>query len=190
MIGIDEVGRGCWAGPLLVVAARQNGTLSSDVKDSKKLTSKKRKALVGEIMMACDIGEGWVSAREIDEVGLGQAMRLGVDRALQALACGDQESIIMDGSVNYCSPKFTNVQVIIKADAIHPVVSAASIYAKVVRDAYMAQQAESFPDYGFEKHVGYGTSLHAERLAKHGPSQLHRYSFKPVRVIHELHITR
>src|SRR4051812_6898730 len=102
MIGIDEVGRGCWAGPLLVVAARVSSTLPQGLKDSKKLNKKQRENLFSYIHLSCDLGEGWVSAPEIDTLGLTGAMKLGVARALTAIQAENSEEIIMDGLINYC----------------------------------------------------------------------------------------
>jgi ribonuclease HII len=182
VIGIDEVGRGCWAGPLLVVAARQKTELPTGVADSKVVSKPKREALFDAIGLSCDIGAGWVQPAEVDQLGLTEAMRLGVDRALSALEAAQDEPIIMDGNINYCAPEFTNVQCVVDADATHPIVSAASIYAKVLRDRYMAQAAIDYPGYGFEKHVGYGTKVHQLALATLGICELHRQSYKPVQV--------
>lgn len=183
IVGIDEVGRGCWAGPLLVVAARSHTSLPKGLADSKVLTKKQRESLIDHIKISCEIGEGWVQPEEIDELGLAGAMRLGVSRALIAINAGFGDEIIMDGAVNYCSEEFMNVSSVIKADQLHPIVSAASIYAKVTRDAHMARIAQFYPYYGFEQHVGYGTSLHQQALKVHGVSALHRKSFKPIRAL-------
>lgn len=180
MIGIDEVGRGCWAGPLLVVAARQVSALPLGLKDSKLLSKKQRENLFAEIIQTCELGEGWVYPTEIDELGLSGAMKLGVARALAAIHVTNDEEIIMDGNINYCDATFTNVQTVIKADNLYPIVSAASIYAKVLRDNEMAEQARLYAGYGFELHVGYGTKSHREALQKLGVCDLHRKSYKPV----------
>jgi ribonuclease HII len=186
IIGIDEVGRGCWAGPLLVVAARASKDLPNGLADSKLLTKKRREQLHGLIIQSCDLGEGWVQPDEIDEIGLAQAMRLGVERALTALEASSDGAIIMDGIVNYCPGEFVNVEMIAKADSQHPIVSAASIYAKVKRDQHMAWLAKVYPDYQFEKHVGYGTKLHQAMLESYGPSKIHRMSYKPLKQLLEL----
>lgn len=180
MIGIDEVGRGCWAGPLLVVAARQAATLPAGLADSKALKRAQREDLVAGIQASCDLGEGWVQPAEIDELGLTVAMHLAVRRALEALDAQSDEAIIMDGNINYCPEQFTNVQCIVKADADYPIVSAASIFAKVSRDQKMAQFAEQFPGYGFAEHVGYGTKVHLAALQTLGVTELHRRSYKPI----------
>lgn len=180
MIGIDEVGRGAWAGPLLVVAARAFRELPLGLTDSKQLSAKKRELLNLEIIKTCELGEGWVEASEIDEIGLSAAMRLGVSRALKAIGARVDAEIIMDGPINYCPSEFSKVQTIVKADALHPVVSAASIYAKVTRDRQMKQLAKTHPLYGFEKNVGYGTALHISSLNAIGVCQQHRKSYKPI----------
>lgn len=180
MVGIDEVGRGCWAGPLLVVAARQTAELPQGVADSKVLSKKKREALFFDISLACDMGEGWVPAAEIDKVGLTKAMYLGVERALLALNASADEEMVMDGNINYCLPSYFNSTAVIDADATHPIVSAASIYAKVLRDKYMAELSIEYARYQFGKHVGYGTKLHNEMLKIYGVSDIHRKSYKPI----------
>ena len=178
--GIDEVGRGCWAGPLLVVAARAKHALPDGLNDSKLLSKIKRESLIEAIKASCELGEGWVQPEEIDELGLTRAMKLGVSRALMSLGVLPDEEIVMDGLINYCPEEFTSVKTIAKADQTHPIVSAASIYAKVTRDAHMVRAAQFHPFYGFEKHVGYGTAIHQAALKIHGVSKIHRKSFKPV----------
>ena len=180
MIGIDEVGRGCWAGPMLVVAARQKAELPNTLKDSKKMTAQQRELSIDAITKSCDIGEGWVSAEEIDSLGLTKATRLGVDRALQQISASNNEEIIMDGGINFCPEVFGNVRCAVKADDLYPIVSAASVYAKVLRDKKMKDLSKVYPHYGFEKHVGYGTKQHSEALKERGACQIHRKSYKPV----------
>lgn len=180
IIGVDEVGRGCWAGPLLVVAAQSVYELPEGLKDSKLLSRMKREALIKQITFACKLGEGWVQPEEIDELGLSNAMRLAVSRALIDVGSSLTTEIVIDGNINYCPGEYTNSRAVVDADATHPIVSAASIYAKVTRDAHMARLAQFYPEYGFDKHVGYGTKLHKDMLAKHGVSKIHRKSYKPV----------
>lgn len=183
MIGIDEVGRGCWAGPLLVVAARQIGELPLKLTDSKSLTKVQREKLFFDIELACDLGEGWVEPEEIDKFGLSKAMFLGVERALVNLGSTTNDQVIMDGSVNYCPVSYSRVKCVVKADSHFPIVSAASVYAKVKRDALMKKMAEKYPKYQFDKHVGYGTKLHSELLKQYGISPIHRVSYKPIRAL-------
>ena len=180
LLGIDEVGRGCWAGPLLVVAARANRVLPTGLADSKVLSKNKREFLYDKIVDTCSLGEGWVQPHEIDSIGLAKAMYLGVSRALMELGTMLDEHIILDGIVNYCSPEFTHVEVMPRADKFSPIVSAASIYAKVTRDKHMERVGQFYPEFSFEKHVGYGTELHLDMLKKHGVTNVHRRSFKPI----------
>lgn len=181
MIGIDEVGRGCWAGPLLVVAARLKGELPEGVKDSKLIPRKKREELLDPIRAVCDIGEGWVMPSEIDRLGLTKAMHLATARALEDLGAKADETIVFDGNVNYCNSKFVRASAVIDADALFPIVSAASIVAKVLRDRYMADLPERYKIYEFASHVGYGTKDHSRLLREHGICDLHRRSFKPIK---------
>lgn len=182
MIGVDEVGRGCWAGPLLVVAARQTGELPSGLKDSKLLAKAQRAAIYELLSTKCEFGEGWVSAAEIDRLGLAKALRLGVARSLERLQAQINEEIIMDGAVNYCSKKYENARCLVDGDNLLPIISAASIYAKVTRDKFMAELAKKHPRYGFESHVGYGTKAHRLALKTHGALKyIHRYSYSPIK---------
>lgn len=183
VIGIDEVGRGSWAGPLLVVAAYARADLPESLADSKLLSKQQREMLIDDIKTSCKLGEGWVQPEEIDEHGLARAMRIGVSRALIMLAPAFGEEIIMDGLVNYCPPEFTNVKCVVNADGLHPIVSAASIYAKVQRDRHMVRLSQLYPVYRFDKHAGYGTKLHSNMLKAHGPCRIHRKSYKPVQLL-------
>ncbi|PJE65439.1 ribonuclease HII [Candidatus Saccharibacteria bacterium CG10_big_fil_rev_8_21_14_0_10_47_8] len=181
MIGIDEVGRGAWAGPLLVVAARQMGKLPDGLTDSKLLSKTQREQLQAKLLKNCVLGEGWVTAEEIDRLKLSQALRLGISRALKALNALPVEEIVLDGSSNYVDAKYINARCQVKADALVPIVSAASIHAKITRDKFMRALAKQHPKYGFETHVGYGTKAHIEALIQNGVlSGIHRLSFKPV----------
>lgn len=182
MVGIDEVGRGCLAGPLLVIAARAKRELPSGLADSKLLSRQRRQAIFEDLITLCEFGEGWVKASEIDRYGLGRALRLGVRRALDHLDCSEDEEIVIDGIVNYIPKKFIKSRCVVKADNQIPIVSAASIYAKVTRDAYMQQLQAVYPKYGFKRHVGYGTKIHLEAMASLGGLPgVHRFSFAPLR---------
>jgi len=186
-IGIDEVGRGCWAGPL-VAGAVVLGQPIAGLRDSKKLSKKRRERLATEIeLLAVAHGLGWVEPAEIDRLGLTKSVELAMRRALEAasavLALNGQlaDEIIIDGNINYF-PEMPEASAVIKADDTVPAVSAASIIAKVARDNYMATEAHAaHPNYGFDKHVGYGTTLHMIALRNFGVTPLHRKSYKPVR---------
>jgi ribonuclease HII len=181
IVGIDEVGRGCWAGPLVAGAV----ILSSPIvglKDSKVLTKAQREKLTATIeVQALAFGLGWVTADEIDMVGLTKAVALAMQRALKKIQIV-YDSVIIDGSYNFL-PSNKLVTTLVKADASVPAVSAASIIAKVARDNYMTQQHLEYPEYGFDTHVGYGTKRHAELLKQYGPCALHRKSYKPVQLV-------
>lgn len=182
MIGVDEVGRGSWAGPLLVVAARAKTKLPPDLKDSKLMTPRQRLEMLNRLSVCCEFGEGWVPASEIDEYGLANALRKGVKRALSSLHARIDETILIDGKVNYCSAEFRQVTCQVAADRDVPLVSSAAIFAKVTRDNYMHKLHGLYPGYGFDKHVGYGTKLHELMLKELGPVPgIHRNSFKPIK---------
>lgn len=179
VVGIDEVGRGCWAGPLVAGAVALNQSIGG-LKDSKALTKLQRSKLSQEIYkQAAAVGLGWVSAQEVDTLGLTEAVRLAMQRAIAQIELPYDE-IIIDGSYNFM-PTDPRAHALVKADGSIPAVSAASIIAKVARDAWMCgQAAKDFPLYGFEKHVGYGTKLHRDMLQLHGVCSLHRLSYKPI----------
>jgi ribonuclease HII len=181
MIGVDEVGRGCLAGPLLVVAARQTTKLPTGLKDSKLLSKKQREELFNKLSDCCEFGEGWVSSVEIDRIGLGKALKLGVSRALDKIHAELDEEIVIDGSVNYVPRKFLYSKALVKADNLVPIVSASSIYAKVTRDNFMTKLAVAHPEYSFDKHVGYGTKAHMLAIQMHGILEgVHRTSFAQI----------
>ena len=183
MIGIDEVGRGAWAGPLLVCAARlRNGhSRVAELTDSKTLSKAKREKLFTLITEHYDIGEGWISAEVIDQIGLSKALRCASLLSLLRLDAKENEKIIIDGTVNFCrNSKYKNVEVLTRADFSVNEVSAAAIYAKVLRDELMSIYADEFRKYGFDKNVGYGTPQHQQALRLNGVTRLHRKSYKPV----------
>lgn len=181
LVGVDEVGRGCWAGPLLVVAAKATSDLPGGLKDSKLLSKKQREEILDLLSVSCSFGEGWVGAPEIDRFGLARALRLGVRRALLQLKTEFNEEIIMDGKINYLPKKFINGRAVVNADSLVPVVSAASIYAKVTRDRFMVELGKRHPLYKFDQHVGYGTKAHMLALKSHGAIKyVHRRSYAPI----------
>lgn len=182
MIGVDEVGRGAWAGPLLVVAAKlkPHRSLPEGLTDSKLLSDKQKHFFYDMLRVVCEFGEGWVSVEEIDALGLSVALKTGAARAVAALDDSENEEICIDGAVNFLQELYPKSFNKIKADVSEPIVSAASVYAKVTRDAYMRRLHFEDSRYGFDKHVGYGTQAHIQALKKYGPSKQHRSSFKPI----------
>ena len=181
MVGVDEVGRGCLAGPLLVVAARAHGSLPEGLRDSKLLSRQQREKILDLLSICCNFGEGWVKCSEIDRLGLSAALRLGGARALRDLGVSPEDEIILDGSFNYLPKIYKSSRAVIKSDDFVPIVSAASIHAKVTRDRYMFELAKKHPGYSFENHVGYGTKAHMLALKELGALKyVHRQSFMPI----------
>lgn len=184
ILGIDEVGRGPWAGPLVVGAVvLPEGFVLDGLTDSKKLSAKRRAELDVIIReQATGWGLGWVHAEELDAIGLSEALRVATIRAAEAVKSPYHE-IIIDGTINFLkeTSKGQYVTTLPKADLLVPAVSAASIIAKVARDAYMEQQDGAYPGYGFASHVGYGTAKHQQALQQLGVTPLHRTSFAPIK---------
>lgn len=178
-VGIDEVGRGCWAGPLVAGAVILRAEVPG-LNDSKILSKKSRNELSELIHANAHVGLGWVSPAEVDKLGLTEAVRLAMQRALDQLGV-PYEEVIIDGNYNFL-PHIAGSQAVIKADGTVPAVSAASIVAKVARDTYMEQLEEKYQPWQFDRHVGYGTALHIEALKKHGISDIHRKSYKPIKL--------
>jgi len=184
IVGIDEVGRGCLAGPVVASAVLLDDATSKILKrmhltDSKCMSKKQRENAYDNIIKyALAYGIGWSSPQDIDNYGLTHAISLAMQQALDSIA-PEYRTVIIDGNYNFLP---SNVKVItkIKADTTEISVSAASILAKVARDRFMEEQAAIYPQYGFEKHVGYGTKQHLSALKTHGPSCIHRFSVKPV----------
>lgn len=178
-VGVDEVGRGCWAGPLVVGAVVLERPIDG-LKDSKLLSRSRREKLDKIIRLeARAFGLGWVSPAEIDELGLTRAMTLAIRRALEQIKL-DYDEIIIDGKYNFLTDN-VKAKTMIKADQLVPAVSAASIIAKVARDNFMIELADKYKNYGFDSHVGYGTAIHRVALAEFGPCELHRLSFRPIK---------
>lgn len=181
IVGVDEVGRGCWAGPLVAGAVLLAEPLPG-LKDSKKLSKKRREALDVLIRdQAVAYGIGWVEPAEIDAIGLTAAVRLAMQRATEQIT-EPYDALIIDGNYNFLAENHLS-SCLVKADDTVPAVSAASIIAKVARDNYMAACTEHHPGYGFEKHVGYGTAQHIAALKDLGVSALHRRSFAPIKAL-------
>ena len=189
ILGIDEVGRGPWAGPLVVGAVILGGAEIEGLNDSKKLTKKRREALDEVIReQAAAWALGWVSAGELDDVGMSQALRLATRRAVKQIQsqCKEKnlafDEIIIDGTVNFLADTALEryVTVMAKADGLIPSVSAASIIAKVARDQYMTEQDVAYPGYGFASNAGYGVAKHRVAIERLGVTPLHRLSFAPL----------
>lgn len=197
ILGIDEVGRGPYAGPLVIGACilgdwqnSENAEWIKKLTDSKKLSAKRREELYALIKeKALATATGWVSSTEIDEVGLSEALRLATRRAVEQIQKTKVpfSEIIIDGTMNFLvGTKLEKyVSTLKKGDFLVKEISAASILAKVERDKYMVELDAIYPEYSFGKHVGYGTAAHQKAMEEFGLTPEHRRSFRPVREIAE-----
>jgi ribonuclease HII len=192
IVGIDEVGRGPIAGPVAVCAfiCRPDffDSISIDVplRDSKKLTRKQREKWLEFLKKEkekenCDFAVSLVDAEWIDKVGISKCIQKALDSSLLNLIKTSgleprNYKLMLDGGLK-AREEYIYQETIIKGDELHPVISCASIIAKVTRDNLMFKYAEKFPDHGFENHVGYGTKAHYNAIKKHGQTSIHRKTF-------------
>lgn len=182
--GMDEVGRGAFAGPVsvgVVVVTTTTPPAPRGLADSKLLTPQQREALCEPLRRwALAHAVGHASAREVDIWGLTAALRLAGLRALatarQSLAA-EIDVVLLDGAHNWLRPAPCAVETAIKADQRMSSVAAASVLAKVTRDALMVELAASYPQYGFDRHKGYGTAEHRAAITQHGPCLEHRQTW-------------
>ncbi len=178
IIGVDEVGRGSWAGPLTVGAFvfSLGQDLNPEVRDSKLLTAKKREDIFLNLQRFQHATFS-VSPRLVDRKNILEATRYAIHQIIKRLAF-QNALVLIDG---YFRDSFDFEHKCIKSgDSKHYSIAAASILAKVVRDNYMREMAIAYPEYGFDHHVGYGTRQHREALEKYGICPIHRMSYKPV----------
>ncbi len=187
--GIDEVGRGPLAGPVVAacVVCTPDFEIKGDLcllKDSKKLTVKRREALYEVIMKSSlKVGIGICDHKTIDRINILQASFLAMKKALGALR-QKPEFILLDGRLPIPNTSYQQ-EAIINGDNLIYTIAAASVVAKVTRDRIMQEAHQRYPVYGFDQHKGYGTRLHLERLRQYGPCAIHRQSFKPVRELRQ-----
>jgi ribonuclease HII len=179
IVGVDEAGRGPLVGSVVAGAViLPNDFDLPELTDSKKLSEKKRETLYTLITQQCQWAVGESSPQEIDEINILQATMLAMKRAVENLNI-KYDQVLVDG--NRC-PELENCQSIIKGDLTEPVISAASIIAKVTRDWQMFELDKLHPEYGFAQHKGYGTKVHLEALKIYGAiEQQHRFSFAPIK---------
>lgn len=180
VIGVDEAGRGPLAGNVVAAAAilKKYSSDLDEINDSKKLTEKKREKLFDVIMESFYIGVGEATPEEIDEINILNATFLAMRRALENLKkqCSTDHLVLVDG--NFKIREYEGEQeFVIKGDAKSLSIAAASIIAKVTRDREMIEEGKKYPEYKFEKHKGYGTKLHKEKLLELGILPIHRKSF-------------
>lgn len=192
VVGIDEAGRGPWAGPVVAGAVmfknrNANPELAAMLDDSKKLSAKKREKIYDILFDEAEkgnvlLGIGEASVEEIDTLNILQATFLAMNRAFLKLNVIDPDIVLVDG--NQVPPTIKcPCKTVVKGDAKCCSISAASILAKVYRDRLMQKLAKEYPYYGFEKNAGYGTKLHIDGLKMYGVSPVHRRSYKPIKEI-------
>lgn len=178
--GLDEVGRGPLAGPVIACAVVLPAALPAALlalDDSKKLSRKAREELSAAVLETCTVGLGEASVEEIDRVNILKATFLAMGRALEALGRAVDHALV-DG--NQIPPLPCNVRCVVGGDGLSLSIAAASVVAKVRRDRLMAELALAYPGYGWETNAGYGTAEHTEALRRLGPTPHHRKSFAPV----------
>ncbi|MBR3248725.1 ribonuclease HII [Candidatus Saccharibacteria bacterium] len=191
ILGIDEVGRGPLAGPLVVGAVilpEKRSKWVEELRDSKQIKPRRRKELAWTINKYAEaVGLGWVESDEIDRMGMMEALRLATRRAVEEVQAQKKafSEIVIDGNINFLegtrlAPYTTTV---IRGDDLIREVSAASIVAKVARDDYMIELGEKYPEYGFEQHMGYGTEMHRMRMREFGLCPEHR---RLVKLVYEI----
>ena len=175
--GIDEAGRGPLAGPVVVGAViLPEDSFIEGVNDSKKVSEKKREKIYEQIIAeAISYGVGIVDQKTIDEINILNATKLGVKLAIEQMKV--KPDLILVDALNNIDTNGIAYKSVIKGDAKHYSIAAASIIAKVTRDRIMMQWDEIYPAYGFAKHKGYGTAAHISAIKENGPCMLHRKSF-------------
>lgn len=180
--GVDEAGRGPWAGPVFaaaVILSPRRAILG--LNDSKKLSARQRESLEPEIKArALAWGIGSASVEEIDSLNILRATGLAMYRAIEAMGARPALALV-DGNYAFSLP--CSVETVVKGDATHEVIAAASILAKTARDRVMVEMDARHPGYGFAAHKGYGVKAHAAALSARGPCAIHRVSFAPIRIL-------
>jgi len=184
VIGIDEAGRGPLAGPVVSAAViLDHRAKSLEIKDSKKLKPHEREYLFEKIK---ELAVGYaiiaVEPEEIDRINILEATKLSMKKAGKKLVRQlkiEFPHFLVDGNTSFC--KKSSVETIIKGDDKIRSIGAASILAKVYRDRLMTEFAKTYPEYGFEKHMGYGTKIHLSQIKIYGPTEIHRKTFKGVK---------
>jgi len=182
--GVDEAGRGPWAGPVSAAAVILDpDRIPVGLDDSKALTERRREALEAEVKAAAIAwGVGFASVEEIDAMNILKATGLAMRRAVEALSPAPA-FILVDGSYRFDLP--APVRPVVKGDSLSVSIAAASILAKTARDRVMLELDRDWPDYGFAAHKGYHSSVHVEALRRFGPCPAHRRSFAPIRALLE-----
>ena len=191
IVGIDEVGRGSWAGPVVACAAllNYNKPLHKNLNDSKKLSPKTRFEIFESLKVNTYFGIGKSSSNEIDNFGIQKATFKAMERAFLDLRKKIDpvkiSTLLIDGNQDpYFQDKFgANIKLIIKGDTLSPSIAAASILAKCTRDLHMSEMDTIYDGFGFSTNMGYGTKIHKNKLLSSGPTQIHRMTFSPMKQI-------
>ena len=179
LAGVDEAGRGPWAGPVVASAVVvRDVSFTNTIDDSKKMTSASRERAYSEILEKCEVGVGIVDVETIDRVNILEATFRAMGEALERLSAAP-DCVLVDGNKVPRVPY--RLQPVVDGDARSFSIACASVVAKVTRDRLMEVLDEVYPLYGFGRHKGYGTREHADALKKHGPCKIHRKSFEPVK---------
>ncbi len=185
VLGVDEAGRGPLAGPVVVgaVLIENPKQVVENVRDSKKMTKKQREQAFVEIQeKSTAFGIGIVDAKEIDRVGIKEAVKEAMILAVSEVEKKIKKKvdyIISDGAVYLLDDH--KMMSISRGDLNHYSIAAASVLAKVTRDMIMEEYSKKYPNYGFEKHMGYGTKVHLDAISKHGICDIHRKSYEPIK---------
>ena len=190
IIGADEVGMGCYAGPVVVGAVRAPKDWALEgLNDSKKLSEKRLDIMSAKLIELAFKNEIWFAIAErsnniIDSIGLAPAQKEAYIQSIQEI-WHEGDTIILDGQLKLPANKIdvSRMKSVVKADSTVPTVMAASILAKVYRDRKMVSLHEIYPAYNFASNVGYGTAEHREALEKFGPCAIHRFSYKPIKAL-------
>lgn len=182
--GVDEAGRGPWAGPVSAAAVILNpDDVPSGIADSKALSEKRRAAVEPEIKArAVAWGVGFASVEEIEHLNILHATGLAMRRAVEAMRVAPAFALV-DGNYRFVLP--CPVRPVVKGDALSLSIAAASILAKTARDRVMIELDAQYPAYGFARHKGYNAPLHQQALRDHGPCPAHRPSWAPIRALLE-----
>jgi len=186
-IGLDEAGRGCWAGPIVAGAVLgREGDFGTEIKDSKKIKEKERYQIAFKLMKTCQYGIGLVSPEVIDKHGLSFANALAFERALRHLLkktkIPPNTKIVIDGRKQPVkAPGFQKIEFFEKGESKFKTIAAASIIAKVYRDTLLNNRSQKEPQWHWDKHKGYGTLLHRNLIELHGIiPKFHRLSYRPL----------
>ena len=183
IIGIDEVGRGPLAGPVVSAAVRLSKNFKTDdLNDSKKISKSKRQEIYNLIIETCDYQIGIANVVEIDKYNILQATFLSMNRAIKKFNLPSNYKILVDGPWSF-DKKNQNIIPKIKGDTIYPSIAAASIVAKVYRDNLMLNLSKKYSNYFWERNYGYGTKKHIEAIKNYGVTEHHRKTFAPIHKI-------